>query len=46
MRSTKRVGLVFSVCQAPLRRQLASERTSLTAFAPAPPIVIRVIAAR
>ena len=34
------------VRQAPQRRQLASERTPLTAFAPAPPIVICVIAAR
>ena len=45
-RSTKKVGLFFYMRQAPPRRQLASSRTPLTSFAPAPPIVIFVIAAR
>ena len=45
-RSTKKVGLFFCCARAPLRQQLASSRTPLALLAPAPPIVICVIAAR
>ena len=42
----KRVGLFFCCARAPLLQQLASSRTPLALLAPAPPIVICVIAAR